>query len=146
MLRSLILALSLFVLPALAQGGGQVISTPDLPAGIGPHSQAVRVGNTRHLAGQIALDPRTNQLIADHSNETETRQVLDSLKAVVEAAGFRMSDIVTTTVFLSDINEFARMNAVYVTYFPTNPLARASVQVARLPRDVRVEIAALAVL
>jgi 2-iminobutanoate/2-iminopropanoate deaminase len=144
MLRPLVLALSLLAPPVLAQGGAQVISTPDSPAAIGPYSQAIRVGNTLYLAGQIALDPRTNQLIADRSIEAETRQVLDNLKAVVEAAGFRMSDIVTTTVFLADLNEFARMNAVYALYFPSSPPARATVQVARLPRDVRVEIAAIA--
>ena len=127
---------------ALAQP--QVISTPDSPAAIGPYSQALRVGNTLYLAGQIALDPATNQMIADRSIEAETRRVLDNLKAVVEAAGFRMGDIVSTTVFMADLNEFARMNAVYATYFPTNPPARATVQAARLPRDVKVEIAAIA--
>lgn len=134
--------LALLALPAMAQP--QVISTPGAPEAIGPYSQAIRVGNTLYLAGQIALDPATDQMIADRSIEAETRRVLDNLKAVVEAAGFRMSDIVTTTVFLADLNEFGRMNAVYATYFPTNPPARATVQVARLPRDVRVEIAAIA--
>ena len=141
---SLALALALLAAPALAQSGGQVLSTPNSPAAIGPYSQAIRVGNTLYLAGQIALDPATNQLIADRSIEAETRRVLDNLKAVVEAAGFRMSDIVSTTVFMADLNEFARMNAVYATYFPTNPPARATVQAARLPRDVKVEIAAIA--
>jgi 2-iminobutanoate/2-iminopropanoate deaminase len=140
----LALALALLAAPALAQSGGQVISTPNSPAAIGPYSQAIRVGNTLYLAGQIALDPATNQLIADRSIEAETRRVLDNLKAVVEAAGFRMSDIVSTTVFMADLNEFARMNAVYATYFPTNPPARATIQAARLPRDVKVEIAAIA--
>jgi len=130
----------LLALPALAQ----VISTRDAPEAIGPYSQAIRIGNTLYLAGQIALDPATNQLIEDRSIEAETRRVLDNLKAVVEAAGFRMADIVTTTVFMADLNEFGRMNAVYATYFPTSPPARATVQVARLPRDVRVEIAATA--
>ena len=139
--RTALLLLALAA-PALAQQ--QVISTPGAPAAIGPYSQAIRVGNTLYLAGQIALDPATNQMIADRSIEAETRRVLDNLKAVVEAAGFAMSDIVTTTVFLADLNEFARMNAVYATYFPTNPPARATVQAARLPRDVKVEIVAMA--
>lgn len=144
MLRRTALALALLAPAALAQGGAEVVSTPNAPAAIGPYSQAIRVGNTLYLAGQIALDPATNQMIADRSIEAETRRVLDSLKAVVEAAGFRMSDVVSTTVFLADLNDFARMNAVYATYFPTNPPARATIQAARLPRDVRVEIAAVA--
>ena len=133
---------ALLAIPALSQP--QVIATRDAPEAIGPYSQAIRVGNTLYLAGQIAFDPATNQLIPERTIETETRRVLDNLKAVVEAAGFRMSDIVTTTVFMADLNEFAGMNAVYATYFPANPPARATVQVARLPRDVRVEIAATA--
>lgn len=139
--RAALLALALST-PALAQQ--QVIATPNSPEAIGPYSQAIRVGNTLYLAGQIALDPATNQMIADRTIEAETRRVLDNLKAVVEAAGFRMSDIVSTTVFMADLNEFARMNAVYATYFPSNPPARATVQAARLPRDVKVEIAAIA--
>jgi 2-iminobutanoate/2-iminopropanoate deaminase len=83
-------------------------------------------------------------MIADRSIEAETRQVLDNLRAVVEAAGFTMADIVSTTVFMADLNEFARMNAVYATYFPNRPPARATVQAARLPRDVKIEIAAIA--
>lgn len=136
------LALLLPLGGALAQE--RVVVTPNAPEAIGPYSQAIRVGNTLYLAGQIALDPRTNQMIADRSIEAETRQVLENLKAVVEAAGFRMSDIVSTTVFMADLNEFGRMNAVYATYFPNNPPARATVQAARLPRDVKVEIAAIA--
>ena len=89
---------------------------------------------------QIAFDPVTNHLIDDRSIEAATRWVLDNL----EAAGLRQSDIATTTVFLADLNEFGRMNAVCATYFPTNPPARATVQVARLTRDARVEIAATA--
>jgi 2-iminobutanoate/2-iminopropanoate deaminase len=137
------LALVLLPLGGLAQAQ-TVVATRSAPEAIGPYSQAIRVGNTLYLAGQIALDPATNQMIADRSIEAETRQVLDNLKAVVEAAGFRMSDIVSTTVFMADLNEFGRMNTVYATYFPSNPPARATVQAARLPRDVKVEIAAIA--
>ena len=136
------LALLLPLGGALAQD--RVVATRNAPEAIGPYSQAIRVGNTLYLAGQIALDPRTNQMIEDRSIEAETRQVLDNLKAVVEAAGFTMGDIVSTTVFMADLNEFGRMNAVYATYFPNNPPARATVQAARLPRDVKVEIAAIA--
>jgi 2-iminobutanoate/2-iminopropanoate deaminase len=136
------LALLLPLGSALAQD--RVVATRNAPEAIGPYSQAIRVGNTLYLAGQIALDPATNQMIADRSIEAETRQVLDNLKAVVEAAGFTMADIVSTTVFMADLNEFGRMNTVYATYFPQNPPARATVQAARLPRDVKVEIAAVA--
>lgn len=122
----------------------EVIATPGAPAALGPYSQAIRVGDTLHLSGQVALDPATNQMIADRSIEAQTRRVLDNLKAVVEAAGFEMRHIVSTTIFTTDLNEFGRMNAVYATYFPSNPPARATVQAARLPRDARIEIAAIA--
>lgn len=122
----------------------RIISTPNAPAAIGPYSQAVLVGNTLYLAGQIAIDPASNQVRAG-TIEEETKLVLDNLKAVVEAAGFTMAQIVSTSVFLKDLNEFPRMNAVYATYFPANPPARATVEVARLPRDVKVEISAIAV-
>lgn len=128
--------------PALAQN--RVISTPNSPAAIGPYSQAIMAGNTLYLAGQIAIDPATNQ-VKPGTIEEETKLVLDNLKAVVEAAGMTMANIVSTTVFMADLNEFPRMNAVYATYFPANPPARATVQVARLPRDVKIEIAAIAV-
>jgi 2-iminobutanoate/2-iminopropanoate deaminase len=141
MIRIATLAAALLALPAAAQ---QVISTPNAPAAIGPYSQAILAGNTLYLAGQIAIDPATNQ-VRPGTIEEETKLVLDNLKAVVEAAGMTMANIVSTTVFMADLNEFPRMNAVYATYFPANPPARATVQVARLPRDVKVEIAAIAV-
>ncbi len=140
--RLALLGLPLLAGPALA--AGEVVATRDAPEAIGPYSQAIRVGNTLYMAGQIALDPATNQMTADRSIEAETRRVLDTIKAVVEAAGFRMADIVSTTVFMADVNEFSRMNGIYATYFSTNPPARATVQVARLPRDARIEIAAIA--
>lgn len=140
---SLLAAAALFAAaPALAQN--RVVSTPAAPAAIGPYSQAIMAGNTLYLAGQIAIDPATNQ-VRSGTIEEETKLVLDNLKAVVEAAGMTMANIVSTTVFMADLNEFPRMNAVYATYFPNNPPARATVQVARLPRDVKVEIAAIAV-
>lgn len=122
----------------------RIVSTPNAPAAIGPYSQAVQTGNILWLAGQIAIDPATNQ-VRHGTIEEETKLVLDNLKAVVEAAGMTMANIVSVTVFLKDLDEFPRMNAVYATYFPTNPPARATVQVARLPRDVKIEIAAVAV-
>jgi 2-iminobutanoate/2-iminopropanoate deaminase len=122
----------------------RVVATPRAPAAIGPYSQAIRAGDTLYLAGQIAIDPATNQMRAG-SIEDETKLVLENLKAVLEAAGMAMAHVASTTVFLADLNEFARMNAVYATFFPSMPPARATVQVARLPRDARVEIAAIAV-
>jgi 2-iminobutanoate/2-iminopropanoate deaminase len=130
---------------ALAQGAGkEVVATPNAPEAIGPYSQAIRVGNTLYLAGQIAIDAKTNKLIEEKDIETQTRRVLDNLKAVVEAAGMSMADIVSTSVFLVDLNEFGKMNEVYATYFKDKPPARATVQVSRLPRDVRIEISAIA--
>lgn len=132
--------------PSTAQdGGNKVISTPNAPEAIGPYSQAIRAGKTVYLAGQIAIDPKTKQLRADASIEDQTRLVLENLKAVLAADGLTMDHVVSTTVFLKDLNEFAKMNAIYATYFKKAPPARATVEVARLPRDVKVEIAAIAV-
>ncbi len=125
--------------------GKEVISTANAPQAIGPYSQAIRAGNMLFLAGQIAIDPKTNKLIEAADIEAQTRRVLDNLKAVLEAAGMSMDDVVSTTVFMSDLNEFQKMNEVYATYFRDKPPARATVQAARLPRDVKVEIAAIAV-
>ena len=135
--------------PASAQstsstGPKQVISTPNAPAAIGPYSQAIRAGNMVFLAGQIAIDPKNQQLLKDGSIEDQTRLVLDNLKAVLEADGLTMDHVVSTSVFMKDLNEFPKMNEVYATYFKTAPPARATVEVARLPRDVKVEIAAIA--
>jgi 2-iminobutanoate/2-iminopropanoate deaminase len=120
-----------------------VVSSPDAPAAIGPYSQAIKHGNALYLAGQIPIDPKTNQLNTG-SIEDQTRLVLDNLKAVLAANGMTMDDVVSTSVFMKDLNEFARMNAVYATYFKDKPPARATVQVARLPRDVAIEISAIA--
>jgi 2-iminobutanoate/2-iminopropanoate deaminase len=123
----------------------EAVSTREAPEAIGPYSQAIRAGNTLYLAGQIAIDPATNRLIEDASIEAQTRRVLDNLKAVLAAAGMGMENVVSTTAFMTDLGEFGRMNEVYATYFRTAPPARATVQAARLPRDVKVEIAAIAV-
>ncbi len=134
---------------AYAQGQGNagktVISTPNAPEAIGPYSQGIRAGNMVFLAGQIAIDPKTKQLMKDASIEDQTRLVLENLKAVLEADGLTMDHVVSTTVFLKDLNEFGKMNEVYGGYFKSAPPARATVEVARLPRDVKVEIAAIAV-
>ncbi len=123
----------------------KVITTPNAPEAIGPYSQAIRAGKTVYLAGQIAIDPKTKQLIAGGSIEDQTKLVLENLKAVLAADGLTMDHVVSTTVFMKDLNEFGKMNDVYATYFKATPPARATVEVARLPRDVKVEIAAIAV-
>jgi 2-iminobutanoate/2-iminopropanoate deaminase len=122
----------------------EVIATDKAPKAIGPYSQAIRVGHTLYLAGQIPIDPATNQVVVG-TIEEETTLVLNNLKAVLEANGMTMANVVSTSVFMKDLNEFPKMNAVYGTYFKTAPPARATVQVARLPRDVKVEISAIAV-
>jgi 2-iminobutanoate/2-iminopropanoate deaminase len=142
-------AIGAVALAGLLAGGAaladkEVISTEDAPEAIGPYSQAIRVGDTLWLAGQIAIDPETNALIEDTGIEAQTRQVLDNLKAVVEAAGMTMDDVVSTSVFLADLDQFGAMNEVYATYFGDAPPARATVEVARLPRDVAIEISAIA--
>jgi 2-iminobutanoate/2-iminopropanoate deaminase len=123
----------------------KVISSASAPEAIGPYSQAIRAGNTVFLAGQIPIDPQTKQLMKDASIEDQTRLVLNNLKAVLEADGLSMDHIVSTTVYMKDLNEFGKMNEVYGTFFKTAPPARATVEVARLPRDVKVEIGAIAV-
>ena len=122
----------------------EVISTPNAPAAIGPYSQAIMAGDTLYLAGQIAIDPATGELTPG-TIEEETTLVLNNLAAVLEAAGMSLGNVVSTTVFMADLDEFGAMNAVYATFFPENPPARATVQAARLPRDVKIEIAAIAV-
>jgi 2-iminobutanoate/2-iminopropanoate deaminase len=125
--------------------GRKVILTPDAPKPIGPYSQAIRRGQTLYLSGQIAIDPATNQFLSNGSIEDQTRRVLDNLAAVLAADGLTMDHIVSTTVFLKDVNDFAKMNEVYATYFKNAPPARATVEVARLPRDAKIEISAIAV-
>lgn len=120
-----------------------VVKTEHAPGAIGPYSQAIVAGDLVFCSGQIPLNPQTGQLISG-SVEDETRRVLDNLRAVLEAAGTSLDRIVKTTIFLADMNDFASVNTVYGSYFPGDPPARSTVQVARLPRDVRVEIEAVA--
>ena len=121
----------------------QVIHSDQAPKAIGPYSQAIRVGGFVFCAGQAGLDPATGNLVSG-GIEVETRRVLQNLAAVLEAAGTSLSRAVKTTVFLLDMYEFAKMNAVYAEFFPANPPARSTVQVARLPKDARVEIEVIA--
>ncbi len=119
-----------------------IVQTADAPAAIGPYSQAVVFGNLVVTSGQIPLTP-DGQLVAQDIT-AQTEQVMQNLRAVLRAAGTDMDRVVKTTVFLADMNEFADMNAVYERHFPAPAPARSTVQVARLPRDVRVEIEVLA--
>jgi 2-iminobutanoate/2-iminopropanoate deaminase len=127
------------------ESGKKVIATQTAPNAIGPYSQAIRAGKTLYLAGQIAIDPKTNQVMSNGTIEEQTRRVLDNLSAVLAADGLTMDHVVTTTVFLKDLNDFEKMNGVYATYFKNAPPARATIEVARIPRDVKVEISAIAV-
>jgi 2-iminobutanoate/2-iminopropanoate deaminase len=121
----------------------QIISTDNAPKAIGPYSQAVAWNGLVYLSGQIPLDPATGQLVEGGIAE-QTVRVLDNLKAVLEASGSDLSHVLKTTVFLNDMGEFAAMNEIYGRYFSENPPARATVEAARLPRDVRVEIECVA--
>jgi len=117
----------------------QVVSTPSAPKAIGPYSQAIRAGNLLFVSGQIPLDPVTGALVGGDI-AAQTRRVLENLAAILEAAGSSFKQVAKTTVFLQDMNEFAAMNGVYAEFFPAPAPARATVQVARLPKDVKVEI------
>jgi 2-iminobutanoate/2-iminopropanoate deaminase len=121
----------------------QAIASASAPAAIGPYSPAVRAGGLLFVSGQIPIDPASGQLVAGDVG-AQTRRVLDNVGALLGAAGLDFSAVVRTTVFLTDLNDFAAMNEVYGAFFRPPYPARATVQVARLPRDARVEIDAIA--
>lgn len=121
----------------------EVIKSDAAPLPIGPYSQAIRAGGLLFLAGQISLDPATGQITAGDI-KAQTRRVLQNLAAVLEAAGSSVDRVVKTTVFLKDMNDFGAMNEEYASFFKELPPARSTVQVARLPRDVLVEIECIA--
>ncbi|MEO8936481.1 MAG: RidA family protein [Burkholderiaceae bacterium] len=123
----------------------EAISTTSAPKAIGPYSQAIKAGPMLFLSGQLPIDPRNDQLMKDASVEDQTKLVLENLKAVLAANGMTMANVVSTSVFVKDLNDFGKVNATYATFFPETPPARATVEVARLPRDVKVEISAIAV-
>ncbi len=120
-----------------------VILTKSAPEPIGPYSQAIQVGNLVFCSGQIPLDPKSGQ-VQETEIEGQTRKVLDNLKAVLEAGGCSLSNVVKTTIFLKNMSDFPKVNQVYASYFRELPPARSTVEVARLPRDVLVEIEAIA--
>jgi 2-iminobutanoate/2-iminopropanoate deaminase len=123
--------------------GKKIVSTDKAPKAIGPYSQAIRTESLVFTAGQIGLDPHTMEIVKG-GIETETRQALTNLKHVLEAADSGLNFVVKTLVFLQDMNDFARMNAVYMEFFPENPPARSTVQVAALPKGAQVEIECVA--
>jgi len=121
------------------------VSTPDAPQAIGPYSQAIRAGQFLFLSGQIPLDPVTGEVVAGDVRD-QTRRVLDNISGVLGAAGVSMDAVIKTTVFLIDLADFTAMNEVYATAFSEPAPARSTVQVSRLPRDVRVEVEVVALL
>lgn len=122
----------------------KIIFTEKAPKPIGPYSQAVMRGNALFVSGQVAIIPSTGELDTS-SIENETKQVMENIKAIVETAGMNMSDVVKATIYLSDMNNFSRMNEVYGSYFTSNPPARETVQVSALPKKVNVEISVIAI-
>ena len=153
---SLILLLSLIVVSSSAFSASaknnmspshKAIETKDAPTPVGPYSQAVLTGNTLYVSGQVAIDPASGDMVGGGDVEAETRQVLKNMEAVLKEAGATSHNVVRTTVFLADLGDFAKVNALYAEYFdgPISP-ARACVQVAALPKAARVEIDCIAVL
>ena len=122
----------------------KVVHTDKAPGAVGPYSQAVLAGNLLFLSGQIPINPATGELVKS-SIEEETRQCLENAKAILEEAGTTLENVIKATVFIKDMNQFGRINEVYGQYFHTHKPARACVEVARLPKDVNVEIEMIAV-
>ncbi len=139
---SMMLLLSLVLLLAGQIGYAAdriVVSTEKAPKAIGPYSQAIRYGDMLFVSGMIPIDPKTNEL-SKGDIEVQATLVLDNIKAVVEAAGFSMKNVLKAEVFMKDLKDFGKYNAIYVKYFPQDPPARVTVQAAALPRDVLIEI------
>jgi len=122
----------------------EVISTPDAPKAIGPYSQGVRANGLVFTAGQVAFDPKTQQIV-DGDISAQTERVMQNLAAILTAAGCGMQDVIRSTVFLKNMDDFAAMNAVYSKYFSTAPPARSTVEVSRLPKNALVEIDMIAI-
>ena len=122
----------------------KIIYTENAPAPIGPYSQATLMNDTLYCSGQIALDAKTGVMVLD-SIENEAQQVMKNLSAVLTAAGMRFDQVVKCSIFLRSMDDFAEVNRVYAEYFPVDPPARETVEVARLPKDVNVEISLIAV-
>lgn len=123
----------------------EIVSTENAPGAIGPYSQAIKAENMVFVSGQIPIDPQTGEFVPGGVGE-QSEQVLKNLSAVLEAAGSSLNNVVKTTVFLADMNDFAVMNEIYARFFSENKPARATVEAARLPRDARVEIECIALI
>jgi len=121
-----------------------VIQTDGAPAAIGPYSQAVRLGELVFCSGQIPLDPKSGEMVGGEDVVAQTHQVMKNLQAVLAAAGSGLDGVLKTTIYLTDLDDFVRVNEAYAGYFPAAPPARATVQVSRLPKGARVEIDAIA--
>ena len=121
----------------------EAVSSPNAPAAIGPYSQAIKSGSLLFLSGQIPLDPATGQLVPG-GIEPQTRQVFANIGAILEAAGLSFANVLSATVYVADMNDFGKVNEIYATYFSAPAPARATVQVARLPKDSLVEIQVIA--
>jgi 2-iminobutanoate/2-iminopropanoate deaminase len=122
----------------------QIILTNKAPLPIGPYSQAVFIHNTLYVSGQIPINPATGEVIQS-GIENETKQVMENIQALIEAAGLAMENIVKTSIFLTNMNDFGKVNAIYGAYFQENPPARETIQIAALPKNVNVEISVIAV-
>lgn len=120
-----------------------IITSPQAPAPIGPYSQATLANGTLYVSGQIALDQASGELVSD-SIENETHQVMKNLRAILEQAGMGFENVLKCTIFVKDLNNFGRINETYGSYFTSNPPARETVEVSRLPKDVNVEISCIA--
>jgi 2-iminobutanoate/2-iminopropanoate deaminase len=120
----------------------KTIATPNAPQAIGPYSQAIQYGNFLYVSGQVAIDPATGDIV-DGDIEVQTDRVLQNITAIVEAAGMSLQNVVKCTCFLKDINDFAKFNAIYESYFGKILPARETVEVARLPKDALVEVSAI---
>jgi 2-iminobutanoate/2-iminopropanoate deaminase len=123
----------------------RVVQTDKAPKAIGPYSQAIQAGDFLFLSGQVPLDPKTGELVKGDVGQ-QTKQVLENIKRVLESQRLGMEDVVKVTIFLKNIENFNQVNEIYSTYFPTSPPARSTVEVARLPRDVEIEIEAIALI
>lgn len=141
----MVMAADCVILPQISNKmSKQIIKTENAPAPIGPYNQAVLANGTLYISGQIAIHPATNELLLNDI-ETETQQVMQNLKGVLEAAGMDFSNLVKCSIFLSDMNDFPKVNAVYGSYFEGDFPARETVQVSCLPKNVNVEISGIAV-
>jgi 2-iminobutanoate/2-iminopropanoate deaminase len=142
----LLMFLIFFLLSTISGGKMEkkVVFTEKAPKPIGPYSQAIIAGNLIFTAGQIPIDPATNQVVQGDIKE-QTRRVLENLRAILESVGATFDDVVKVTIYMKDLNEFSAMNEVYSEYFKNSPPARTTVEVSRLPRDVRIEIDLIAI-